>query len=70
MKNDKTFYKGNVKSCILRSISKWSGGNYNTENSILNAYYKLIDESKNYIIITNQFFISDTTEDGPKITNK
>lgn len=44
---------------IMRSASNWSVGlDKKDEHSILNAYYSLIDNSKHYIFIENQFFIS------------
>ena len=42
----------------LRSISKWSIGLEKTEISILKAYYDLIENSKHFIFIENQYFIS------------
>ena len=48
----------NFKIQALRSGCSWSIGLANTERSILEAYYKLIDNSKHYIYIENQFFIS------------
>ena len=42
----------------LRSLCYWSGGLNTTEKSILNGYYHLIENSKHYIYIENQFFIS------------
>ena len=42
----------------LRSVSQWSIGKTITEQSILEGYYKLIDNSKHYIYIENQFFIT------------
>ena len=51
-------------SCqCLRSLSYWSGGLKNTETSILNAYYHLIEKSEYYIYIENQFFISKSFTD-------
>ena len=47
----------------LRSLSEWSGGLNQTENSILQGYYNLIDNSKHYIYIENQFFISKSFTD-------
>jgi phosphatidylserine/phosphatidylglycerophosphate/cardiolipin synthase-like enzyme len=44
----------------LRSGSLWSIGKNITERSILQGYYKLIDNSKHYIYIENQFFITRT----------
>ena len=51
---------------VLRSASEWSAGLKKTENSILNAYYELIKNSKNYIYIENQFFISKSWTDEEK----
>ena len=57
--NFSTMRNGTISSCqVLRSISEWSAGIHQTEHSILNGYYHLIDKSKHYIYIENQFFIS------------
>ena len=50
----------------LRSISNWSIGLGKTETSILKAYYELIENSKHYIFIENQFFISKSYTDEEK----
>ena len=42
----------------LRSVCEWSIGKKQTECSILQGYYKLIDNAKHYIYIENQFFIT------------
>ena len=42
----------------LRSVCSWSIGLRTTEHSILEGYYKLIDNSKHYIYIENQFFVT------------
>ena len=42
----------------LRSVCSWSIGKKTTERSILQGYYKLIDNAKHYIYIENQFFIT------------
>ena len=57
--NVKFFRKG-VKSKVqvLRSACKWSAGIGKRENSILEAYYHLIENSKYYLYIENQFFVS------------
>ena len=47
----------------LRSISNWSIGLEKTETSILKAYYELIENSKHYIFIENQYFISKSYTD-------
>ena len=63
--NDKYVKKGNISSTVqvLRSVGEWSMGLKRPENSILEAYYKLIDHAKYYIFIENQFFISKSYED-------
>ncbi len=43
---------------VLRSVSEWSAGVEQTEHSILNEYYKLIENAEHYIYIENQFFVS------------
>ena len=52
--------KMNFKIQALRSVSAWSIGKNMTERSILEGYFKLIDNSKHYIYIENQFFITRT----------
>ena len=54
---------------VLSSISKWSNGLEKTENSILNAYYQLIQNSKHYIFIENPFFISKSWTEKEKKDN-
>ena len=66
--NDKYIKKGSVSSTVqvLRSVGEWSMGLKVPENSILEAYYQLIDQAKYYIYIENQFFISKSFEDQNK----
>ena len=66
--NDKYVKKGSVPSNVqvLRSVGEWSLGLKATECSILEAYYQLIENSKHYIYIENQFFISRSFEDKNK----
>lgn len=55
--------KSKVGKCgcqLLRSAGTWSFGLDEAEMSIHNAYLELIDKSKNFIYIENQFFISNT----------
>ncbi len=53
---------------ILRSAAEWSVGlDRKVENSILKAYYNLIDNAKHYILIENQFFISKSFTDDESI---
>jgi len=66
--NDKYIKKGSIPSNVqvLRSVGEWSLGLKTKENSILEAYYQLIENSKHYIYIENQFFISKSFEDNGK----
>ena len=48
---------------VLRSSCEWSAGLRETENSILRGYYDLIENSKHYIFIENQFFVSKAWTD-------
>ena len=66
--SDKYVKKGSPSSNIqvLRSVGEWSLGLKIKENSILEAYYQLIENSKHYIYIENQFFISKSFEDNGK----
>jgi phospholipase D1/2 len=66
--NDKYIKKGSIPSNVqvLRSAGEWSLGLKTKENSILEAYYQLIENSKHYIYIENQFFISKSFEDNGK----
>ena len=54
------FFQKGIKSTVqvLRSAGRWSVGLNKKENSILQAYYQLIDSSKHYLYIENQFFVS------------
>ena len=56
-KKDQTI-EMDFKIQALRSVGQWSIGKTITERSILEGYYKLIDNSKHYIYIENQFFIT------------
>ena len=64
MINDQYIKKGSISSTvqILRSVGEWSLGLKIPENSILEAYYQLIDNAKYYILIENQSFISKSFE--------
>ncbi|KAI0338808.1 phospholipase D/nuclease [Trametopsis cervina] len=55
---------GTCRVQVVRSVSDWSHGVL-TERSVQNAYIQLILEANHYIYIENQFFISNTTNDGP-----
>lgn len=55
---------------LVRSAGNWSLGlkQDHSENSIYIAYSELIEKSKHFIYIENQFFISDTA--GAPVRNK
>ena len=54
----------------LRSVCQWSIGKRTTEKSILQGYYKLIDNAKHYIYIENQFFITKSfTQEERQLSN-
>ncbi|KAL9984962.1 hypothetical protein ACROYT_G007309 [Oculina patagonica] len=56
----------NMVDCqILRSLCSWSGG-VPPESSIHEAYIKAIEESKHFIYIENQFFITSLFIDNVK----
>jgi phospholipase D1/2 len=51
-----------AKVQVLRSASYWSVGLSGTENSIYKAQVRAIKESKHFIYIENQFFVSSCTK--------
>ncbi|CAD6195581.1 unnamed protein product [Caenorhabditis auriculariae] len=53
---------------VLRSLSNWSGLINQTEDSIQMAYLSLIANSKHYLYIENQFFVSMI--DSNDVTNE
>ena len=57
---NQNFFGVGTKSTVqvLRSVSEWCTGMDQVENSILKAYNRLIENSKHYIFIENQFFVS------------
>ncbi|XP_019419033.1 PREDICTED: phospholipase D zeta 1 isoform X1 [Lupinus angustifolius] len=48
---------------VIRSVSQWSAGTSQTEESIHNAYCSLIEKAEYFIYIENQFFISGLSGD-------
>ncbi|KAI9081027.1 hypothetical protein K1719_037007 [Acacia pycnantha] len=48
---------------VIRSVSHWSAGTSQTEESIHTAYCSLIEKAKHFIYIENQFFISGLATD-------
>jgi len=51
---------------IIRSISNWSVGINQTEQSIANAYVSIISHANHYILIANQYFISSIDQHFPE----
>ena len=61
---------GNGMQCqIARSCTKWSHG-VPTEHSIANAYISVIENSRHFIYIENQFFITATSDEQKPVKNK
>lgn len=61
---------GTCEVQILRSAGPWSLGTPDkTEQSIQNAYIKMIEESEHFVYIENQFFISSCSTDQTTIQN-
>ena len=58
--------KMDFKIQALRSVCHWSIGKSQTERSILQGYYKLIDNAKHYIYIENQFFITKSFSENER----
>ena len=60
----------NASVQVLRSVGKWSAGQAR-EDSIHNAYISAINNSKHFIYIENQFFISSQPQRKPiKVFNE
>ncbi|KAA8621685.1 Phospholipase D/nuclease [Pyrenophora tritici-repentis] len=62
--------RGGVECQIARSAAKWSHNLVNTEHSIQNAYCEVIRNSKHFVYIENQFFITATGDQQKPIRNK
>ena len=54
---------------IVRSCTKWSHG-IPTEHSIANAYISVIESSRHFVYIENQFFITACTDAQKPVKNK
>lgn len=61
---------GTCEYQVLRSSGEWSLGLKKHEQSIQNAYLKLIEESEHFVYIENQFFCTSTEVDGVKLENE
>ncbi|KAK8151871.1 hypothetical protein BKA80DRAFT_305489 [Phyllosticta citrichinensis] len=60
---------GPVGIQLARSCANWSHG-VTIEHSIQNAYIEIIKNSKHFVYIENQFFITATQDDQKAIKNK
>ena len=68
--NESKIYKASTQ--VLRSSCQWSAGFTDlerSEKSILIAYRDIIRESKRFIYIENQFFVSTTDDKNSRIKN-
>ncbi|CAG8466471.1 3479_t:CDS:10 [Scutellospora calospora] len=65
---DESRFRGTCEVQLLRSSTVWSSG-IKLECSIYNAYQHLIRNSKHFIYIENQFFVT-STEDDPNYAVK
>ena len=54
---------------IVRSCTKWSHG-IPTEHSVANAYISVIENSRHFVYIENQFFITACTDAQKPVKNK
>jgi phospholipase D1/2 len=61
---------GTCEVQLLRSSGNWSLGLKRHEQSIQNAYLKLIETSEYYVYIENQFFITASAFNGTVIENR
>ncbi|PON67008.1 Phospholipase D family [Parasponia andersonii] len=48
---------------VVRSVSQWSAGTSQTEESIHKSYCSLIERAEHFVYIENQFFISGLSQD-------
>lgn len=61
---------GSCEVQLLRSSGNWSLGLQEHEQSIQNAYLKLIETSEHFVYIENQFFVTSCEIDGNEIENR
>ncbi|EEQ41781.1 hypothetical protein CLUG_05909 [Clavispora lusitaniae ATCC 42720] len=61
---------GTCEVQIVRSAGNWSLGLKEHEESIHQAYLKLIEESEHFVYIENQFFVTSCVIDGTEIKNR
>lgn len=62
--------EGTCEVQIIRSAGNWSLGLKDREQSIHQAYLKLIEESEHFVYIENQFFVTSCFIDGTEIKNR
>ena len=62
-------FTGGIDCQIMRSCTKWSHG-VALEHSIANAYMETIKNSKHFVYIENQFFITGTETTPKPVFNK
>ncbi|KAI8024040.1 Phospholipase D zeta 1 [Camellia lanceoleosa] len=63
---DETAQVGRRTPCrcqVIRSVSQWSAGTSQSEDSIHTAYCSLIENAEHFVYIENQFFISGLSGD-------
>ena len=58
-----------ISGQIVRSCTKWSHG-VPTEHSVANAYISVIENSRHFVYIENQFFITATCDAQKPVKNK
>ena len=63
------FQEAGISCQIVRSCTKWSHG-IPTEHSIANAYISIIENSRHFVYIENQFFITACTDKQRPVKNK
>lgn len=64
--SDESGQVGPRASCycqVIRSVSQWSAGTSQTEESMHSAYCSVIEKAEHFIYIENQFFISGLSGD-------
>ncbi|OBA20145.1 phospholipase D [Metschnikowia bicuspidata var. bicuspidata NRRL YB-4993] len=61
---------GTCEIQVLRSSGSWSLGLKEHEQSIQQAYLKLIETSEHFIYIENQFFVTSCFIDGTEVKNR
>lgn len=63
-------FNGTCEIQLLRSSCDWSLGLKQHEQSIENAYVKVIETSEHFIYIENQFFVTSCEVDGVIVVNR